>query len=164
MYERAIRLVCNDYINSCNNLLKKTRKKNAICNTQDKPSRIVYKVLHEMSPPVDNSFPEQVSPYNMRDNLKLMKPVYNTVQYGMKSIAYQGPLVWNMLPHNLKNLENFLQFKDLLGRRISLVPVNVATVFSVKEIPCISPCFVIFSVGEKLSACVVLFYFPIDLK
>ena len=109
--------MCNDYINSYDNLLRKTSRRMIYVTRKINLAEFVYIVLHEMSPPVDNSFfPKQVTPYNMRDNLKLVKPLYNTVQYGMKSIAYQGPLVWNMLPHNLKNIEDFLQFKDSLRR------------------------------------------------
>ena len=50
----------------------------------------------------------------MRDNIKLMKPVYNTVQYGMKSIAYQGPLVWNSLPVYIKDTDDFHAFHTAL--------------------------------------------------
>ena len=68
-----------------------------------------------MAPPVENPFfTRQVTPYDMRDNFKLIKPVYNTVQFGMRSIAYQGPLVWNALPINVKNSTDFMQFKNSL--------------------------------------------------
>lgn len=46
----------------------------------------------------ENSFfSRQVTPYDLSNNFKLVKPVYDTVQFGMHSIAYQGPLLWNVL-------------------------------------------------------------------
>ena len=113
--ERALRLVCNDYVNAYDYVLNKTGKRMLYVTRKINLAEFVYKVLHDMSPPLENSFfPKQVTPYNMRDNLKLLKPVYNTVQFGMKSIAYQGPLVWNRLPYVLKNQEDFIKFKDSL--------------------------------------------------
>ena len=76
-------------------------------------AEFVYKVLYDVAPPVENPFfTRQVTPYDMRDNFKLMKPVYNTVQFDMHSIAY--PLVWNALPINVKNTTDFMKFKNLL--------------------------------------------------
>ena len=75
----------------------------------------VYKVQHKLAPPLnDTFFTKQVTPYHMRDNMKLMKPVYNTVKYGMKSIAYQGPLVWNSLPVNIKDTDDYHVFHAAL--------------------------------------------------
>ena len=82
--ERALRLVCNDYVNAYDYLLNKTGKRMLYVTRKINLAEFVYKVLHDMSPPLENSFfPKQVTPYNMRDNLKLLKPVYNTVQFGM---------------------------------------------------------------------------------
>ena len=68
-----------------------------------------------MAPPVENPFfTRQVTPYDMRDSFKLIKPVYNTVQFGMRSIAYKGPLAWNALPIKVKNSTDFMQFKNSL--------------------------------------------------
>ena len=45
------------------------------------------------------------TPHEMGDNLKLVKPVYNTMQYGFRSIIYQGALIWNSLPVELKQVD-----------------------------------------------------------
>ena len=38
-------------------------------------AQFVYKVLYDVAPPVENTFfTGQVTPYDMRDNFKLMKP------------------------------------------------------------------------------------------
>ena len=69
-------------------------------------AEFVYKVLHDMAKPITSSFfTWQITPYEMRDNLKLVKPVYNTMQYGFRSIIYQGALIWNSLPVELKQAD-----------------------------------------------------------
>ena len=47
----------------------------------------------------------KITSYEMRDNLKLVKTVYNTMQYGFRSIIYQGALIWNSLPVELKQVD-----------------------------------------------------------
>ena len=50
----------------------------------------------------------------MRDNLKLVKPVYNTLQYGFRFIMYQGAIIWNSLPVELKEVDELANLNDLL--------------------------------------------------
>ena len=47
--------------------------------------------------------------YDLGITSNYMKQVYNTVQFGMRSIANQGPLVWNAIPINVKD---FMQVKN----------------------------------------------------
>ena len=109
--ERALRLLCNDYISTYENILSKTNKRMLYVTRKMKLAEFVFKVQHKKAPPLnDTFFKRQITPYHMRDNMKLMKPVYNTVQFGMKSIAYQGPLVWNSLPVDIKIIDDYHAF------------------------------------------------------
>ena len=75
----------------------------------------VYKTLHNLSPPVESRFfMRQITQYNMRDKSKLVKPPYNTIKYGMKSIVYQGASVWNDLPVQIKEVDEYANFRQLL--------------------------------------------------
>ena len=95
----------------------KTGKRRLYATHKINLAEFVYRVLYDMAPPVENSlFTRQVTPYDMRDNFQLMKPVYNTVQFDMRSIAYQGPLVWKPFPINAKNTTALIQFKNSLRR------------------------------------------------
>ena len=38
---------------------------------------------------------ESVSPYNTRDGKLLFIPQVNTTHYGIKSLRYNGPVIWN---------------------------------------------------------------------
>ena len=78
-----------------------------------------------MARPITSSFfTRQITPYEMRDNLKLVKPVYNTMQYGFRSIMYQGAMIWNSLPVELKEVDELDKFKDLLRCCSSLESCN----------------------------------------
>ena len=67
-------------------------------------AEFVYKVLHAWQD-LSQVFTRQITSYEMRDNLKLVKTVYNTMQCGFRSIIYQGALIWNSLPVELKQVE-----------------------------------------------------------
>ena len=41
-------------------------------------------------------------------------PVYSTIKYGKNSISYMGPYCWNMLPKEIKNVDNLNIFKSKL--------------------------------------------------
>ena len=74
--------------------------------------------------PVYSFFTRQITPYEMRDNLKLVKPVYNTMQHGFRSIMYQGAMIWNSSPVELKEVDELDKFKDLLRCCSSLESCN----------------------------------------
>ena len=57
-------------------LLLKTGKRMLYVTRKINLAEFVYKVLYDMAPPVENPFfTRQVTPYDMRDNFKLIKPV-----------------------------------------------------------------------------------------
>ena len=59
----------------------------------------VFKILNGISLPVESScFERQCTPYSIRYDFKLKKTKYNTIQYGFKSLSYQGAYLWNSLP------------------------------------------------------------------
>ena len=62
------------------------------------------------------SVDEHVITYDLRDNFMLMQPQFRTIQYGFKSIAYQGNTVWNTLPCDLKSITLYKLFKKALAR------------------------------------------------
>ena len=74
--------------------------------------QFVFEVLHDLAPSVDISFlSKQISPYDMRDNNKLVLPDFNTIKYGKRSIRFQGPSLWNVLPSHVKCLHDIASFK-----------------------------------------------------
>ena len=115
--ERALRLVCNDYESNYNDLLIKTGKKMLYVMRKNYLAEFVFKVLNNQAPPLEDTFfQRQVSPYNMRDDNKLVQPPFNTVQFGKRSIGYQGPSIWNTLPVAVKSSPDMIMFKTELRK------------------------------------------------
>ena len=50
--------------------------------------------------------------YNFRSQREFSRPRIKTVYWGMESIRYYGPIVWDLIPNEIKTattLENFKQ-------------------------------------------------------
>ena len=53
-------------------------------------------------------------PYNMRNPKILDQPKINKVTYGNKTISYLGSKIWNLLPQELRDIDNCFEFKRKL--------------------------------------------------
>ena len=52
--------------------------------------------------------------YNLRRNDVLSIPKVKTTNYGIKSISFLGPKIWNSLPNEIKSSRKANQFKTLV--------------------------------------------------
>ena len=52
------------------------------------------------------------SNYNLKNQLEFTVRPIKTVHYGMNSMAYIEPRMWELLPNNLKRLESVEPFKS----------------------------------------------------
>ena len=76
---------------------------------------MLYQILHHLCPSYLYSFVKNnTSSYNIRSELNMIIPKFNTFTYGKNSMKYTGPFYWNMLPNNVKRAESFKIFKKLL--------------------------------------------------
>ena len=68
----------------------------------------MFKFYKGVSPPImDNVFRLRTdNPYNLRQASEFSRPIVKTVYHGSESISYLGPKIWDMLPENLRNIEN----------------------------------------------------------
>ena len=83
--KKALRIVCNDYECTYDELSRLTGKKIVYVTRKNNLPEFVFKVINDLAPPVEsNFFVMQMSPYNMRDSNKLCLPSFNTVQFGKK--------------------------------------------------------------------------------
>ena len=119
--ERALRLVSNDYNSSYRDILKATGKRMLFISRKICLADFSFKILKNMALPIESTFfRPQITPYDMRDNYKLVTPVYSTIQYGKKSIAYQAALTWNELPVSVKEAIEYNKFREMLRDCIHL--------------------------------------------
>ena len=105
--ERALRSLFRDRSNYYSTSLKNAGTTTLYtCRVQD-IAILVYKALHNQSSQnIKDLFKLQISNYNLRgtDILTLSKP--RTTTYGLESLRYMGPKVWNSLADKIRSAEN----------------------------------------------------------
>ena len=60
---------------------------------------------------LNNLFCKQEIKYDLRDKTLLEQPKFSTKTYGYRSFKYYGSKLWNALPFEIKNTENYDEFK-----------------------------------------------------
>ena len=79
-----------------------------------------------------NYFLPKPTSYNLRRNDVLSIPKVKTSNYGIKSIRFLGPKIWNSLPNEIKSSRNANQFKTLV--KTSFSKMNVHATFTVNKL------------------------------
>ena len=117
LQERALRIVLKDSISHYETLLSKGGV-DSFCISSLKTMAVqIYKILNGMDPKYLSAlFSKASTPYNLRDDNKLMQPLKRTIPYGIKSLAYYGTHLWNSLPHDIKGALTLNIFKTLLRK------------------------------------------------
>ena len=73
----------------------------------------VYKTLNKLNPPfMQNLFEEKHTKYDLRGIKSLDIPKVNTTKYGIQSLSYLGPKIWNSLPDEVKLAPSANHFKN----------------------------------------------------
>ena len=113
IHERALRLVYQDYSSTFEELLVKDK---SLCFHHRNIHQVaieMYKVKHDLSPP----FMKEIFSVNVRSTrsgTSFSRPNVNTVKRGDRSLRSFGPIVWNMLPNDLKECESLEKFKSFI--------------------------------------------------
>ena len=98
LQERALRFVLKDSISDYETLLSKGG-----VDSFENMAVEIYKILNGMDPKYLSAlFSKASTPYNLRDDNKLIQPLQRTTTYGIKSLAYYRTHLWNSLPHDIK--------------------------------------------------------------
>ena len=72
----------------------------------------MYKISNGLSTPLmKDIFPINRNPYNLRQNSQFSRPRINTVYHGTESISNLGPNLWDLVPSNLKKINELDKFK-----------------------------------------------------
>ena len=68
----------------------------------------LYKVHHGLAPELMNDiFKKRNVTYNFRKNSTFETRNIKSVYYGSETISFLGPKIWELLPSNIKDSENF---------------------------------------------------------
>ena len=75
----------------------------------------IYKSLNNLNPNfMKDYFIEKTLNHDLRVANPLVVPRVRTTNYGIKSLSFQGPKIWNSLPIDIKSAKNSNQFKGLI--------------------------------------------------
>ena len=78
---------------------------------------LMYKCLHGIAP---NYLSDLIVPYKPTRSLRssalnrVVQPGARTKNYGERRFSYQGPILWNLLPLEVKNADSVGSFKRKL--------------------------------------------------
>ena len=112
--ERALRFVFIDYNSSYEKLLDKANLVTIYLLRLQKIAIEVYKATNGLGPKyIQELFTENSMEYDVRMN-KLIQPKFNGITYGLNSISYKGPKIWNGLPDEIRCAISLNEFKVLI--------------------------------------------------
>ena len=73
----------------------------------------VYEFLNGLSPPIMNEvFQINNCPYDLRNPRILASKHKSTIKYGINTIAFKGPQIWQNIPLEIRNSESLSLFKS----------------------------------------------------
>ena len=112
LHERALRLV---YKNENLNFIELLDMDKSVTIHQRNLQRLaieMYKAKNKLSPlPMQALFNEHTNTYNLRNGRHWVIPNVRTVSYGLESVSYRGPKIWEMLPKEIKEVNSLAAFK-----------------------------------------------------
>ena len=78
----------------------------------------MFKVLTKTSPEIMQEvfLVKEQGNYNLRNQTDIVTPQVKSVNYGLESIRFLGPKIWESLPNDLKNKELVDSFKTAIKR------------------------------------------------
>ena len=114
---RALRFVLKDSVSDYKFLLSKSGVDSFRISSMKNMAVEIYKILNNMGRGYLSSLFEKSNvPYQLRDNNKLVQPLKRTTTCGIKSFAYFGAHLWNLLPHHIKESVSLYNFKTLIKK------------------------------------------------
>ena len=108
LHERALRVVYKDKKLTFEELLEKDNSYNTHHRNLQHLAILMYKVKNNLVPtPVQEIFKINLSD---RANGKWVIPKVRTENYGLETVRYRGPIVWNLLPDEIKAAKTLNSF------------------------------------------------------
>ena len=73
----------------------------------------MYKVKNKISPEIMNDVFElrELPTYNLRNPSEFIRRPKKSVKYGEKSLSFLAPMIWDLVPNDIKKLESLESFK-----------------------------------------------------
>ena len=107
LQERALRIIYKDYKSTYDELLISSKNTTILISHLKIVTLGVFKYIHSLNPPCTNGlFQIKETPYSMRNTLKIAQHMKKTTTFGLRSISYLGPKIWNDLPVDFNEVLN----------------------------------------------------------
>ena len=111
LHERALRIVYDDYTSEFEELLEKDNSFTVHHYNIQTLCIEMYKVLSGQSQTIFNDlFEIKNINYNLRSQPEFVIPRIKTVYKGSNSLRYFGPVIWNLIPKEIKNSDSIISF------------------------------------------------------
>ena len=125
LYERALRIVCNDTITSFEELLVKDKTFTIHHQNIQSLAIEMYKAVNNLpGGNLSEFFVRNNHNYNLRSRSELTVPSINTVFKGQNSISYFGSVIWNSIPAELKRINSFQVFRSEKSMATNKLPIE----------------------------------------
>ena len=112
IHERALRIVYNDNISSFEQLLELSGSIKIPHRNLQLLAIEIFKALNSLSSPLmSDLFQVKDIRYNLRKGKTLISNNIKTTSYGIDSISYLAPKIWDLIPEEIQNCKSLQNFK-----------------------------------------------------
>ena len=112
LHERALRIVYNDHFSSFEELLSKDKSVTVHQRNLQTLATEMYKILNGFSPDImQDIFEIKRNYYNTRNVPAFSSRNIKTVRYGLQTISYMAPKIWDLVPKEMKQVTTLNEFK-----------------------------------------------------
>ena len=112
IHERAFRSVYNDFSSTFEELIIKDNSVSIHHTNLQVLATEIFKAVNDLSPPIlKNVFQVKGSPYNLRRGTTLITRNVKTTSYGIETLSFRGPKLWEIVPDDIKNSNSLSVFK-----------------------------------------------------
>ena len=120
LQERAIRFVTEDYTSEYANILKTLGESTLYLKRVRLIAQEVYKSINGQSPEyIKELLKSRHANHPLRGDerpMQLYVPRVNQITFGQRSYTYEAPTLWNSLPIEYRQAENYILFRNLIKR------------------------------------------------
>ena len=116
IHERVLRWVQNDYSSNYSEILRKSNSSTLYLKRVRIIAQETFKAINNQSPLYTRELIRfRNSRYPTRNpNADIYIPRVNQVKFGYRSYTYEAPVLWNSLPNEIRTVENYSTFKELM--------------------------------------------------
>ena len=110
LHERALRIVNNDNFSSFEVHLYKDKSVTVHQKNLQILATDLYKILNGLSPDImQDIFETKSNYYNIRNAPGFSSRNIKTVRYGLQTISYMAPKIWDLVPKEIKQVSTLNQ-------------------------------------------------------